>query len=306
LFNWTQDGVQFSLQESPTKVFPVGVHTITLTVTDNGGNVASETTTVTVFNSTTPDIARLTPNAGSIAGGYPVQLVGTAFAIFHPVNITVNFNGIMLTGPSQIQIINSTSTIQVVAPVSTLAGSVSVTVATPLGTSAPQLFVYIDSSVPNITFSEGDVRTGLDGPTAVAFGPDRKLYVGTQAGALYKLTLNEMYQVVDTVGPSYILNEAYPLPSPYGVQTILGLAFHPKDTDIVDPEVYVSHGWLFHTEIDGYVGRITKVSGPTLETQTPVISGLPVSRYDHGVNGMDFGDNGELYIMVGGVSDTLA
>jgi hypothetical protein len=302
-YNWTlANGQQFSALESPTNVFTVGVHTIKLTVTDNGGDVASDSTTVTVFNSTTPDIAALIPNTGSIAGGYPVQLVGTAFASFHPANMTVNFNGVMLTGPSQIQIINSTSTIQVMAPVSALAGSVSVTVTTPRGASAPQLFVYIDSSVPSIAFSHGDVLTGIEGPTAVAFGPDLKLYVGTQAGGLYKLTLNETYHVVNKVGPSYILNQAYPVPSP-GVQSILGLAFHPKNTNSVDPEVYVSHGWLFHTEVHGYVGRITKVSGPTLETQTAVISGLPVSRHDHAVNGMDFGDHGELYIVVGGVSD---
>jgi hypothetical protein len=47
------------------------------------------------------------------------------------------------------------------------------------------------------------------------------------------------------------------------------------------------------------------VSGASLQTHTPVISGLPVSNHDHAVNGMDFGDHGEMYIMVGGVSDSV-
>jgi IPT/TIG domain len=302
-WSWTEDGVEFSNLESPTHVFSVGVHTINLTVTDNMGDSAYEFTTVTVFNSSTPDIADLNPNSGSMAGGYTVQLVGSAFTNFTPEELTVMFNGIALTGP-QITMVDAT-TIGVVAPAAALAGSVDVTVTTPLGTSAPQQFVYIDLSVPAVSFTHGDVMTGIFGPTAVAYGPDRKLYVGTQAGALYKLTLNETYHVVETVGPSYVLN-TYPGALPNAVQSILGLAFHPNDTDTVNPSVYVSHNHLFHKQKDNcYWGRITKVSGPTLETHTPVISGLPVANLDHAVNGMDFGDHGELYVVVGSVRDIV-
>lgn len=33
---------------------------------------------------------------------------------------------------------------------------------------------------------------------------------------------------------------------------------------------------------------------------TTVVSNLPVSDHDHGINGLEFGDKGELYILVGG------
>jgi glucose/arabinose dehydrogenase len=152
-----------------------------------------------------------------------------------------------------------------------------------------------------VSFTEGDVLTGISGPTAIAFGPDGKLYVGTQAGGLYKLTLNSTYHVIDTVGPSFTLNNGT---FGNGFQSILGLSFHPGDTS-ANPEVYVAHSQLFHGQYDGYVGRISKVSGPTLQSVTPLITGLPVSHHDHGVNGIEFGDHGELYIMVGGVRDII-
>lgn len=41
-------------------------------------------------------------------------------------------------------------------------------------------------------------------------------------------------------------------------------------------------------------------SGPGLDIIDDIITGLPVSDHDHGVNGLEFGDNGELYVLVGG------
>jgi glucose/arabinose dehydrogenase len=37
-----------------------------------------------------------------------------------------------------------------------------------------------------------------------------------------------------------------------------------------------------------------------LDVIEDIITGLPVSDHDHGVNGLEFGDHGELYILVGG------
>ena len=46
-------------------------------------------------------------------------------------------------------------------------------------------------------------------------------------------------------------------------------------------------------------GKIRMASGPNLETITDIITGLPISDLDHGLNGMEFGDNGELYFTSG-------
>ena len=46
-------------------------------------------------------------------------------------------------------------------------------------------------------------------------------------------------------------------------------------------------------------GRIRRASGPNLETITDIITGLPVSDHDRGLNLLEFGDNGELYFVSG-------
>ena len=40
-------------------------------------------------------------------------------------------------------------------------------------------------------------------------------------------------------------------------------------------------------------------SGPNLETYTDIMTGLPFSDLDHGLNGLLFGDQGELYFCLG-------
>lgn len=37
----------------------------------------------------------------------------------------------------------------------------------------------------------------------------------------------------------------------------------------------------------------------TLHKSLEFFSGLPISDHDHGVNGLEFGDNGELYLQIG-------
>jgi IPT/TIG domain/Glucose / Sorbosone dehydrogenase len=66
------------------------------------------------------------------------------------------------------------------------------------------------------------------------------------------------------------------------------------------PDVYFNAQTFFHrgnmsTSGTGINGRIMRASGPALDTIVTVISGLPVSDLDHGMNHMMFGDNGELY-----------
>jgi hypothetical protein len=79
----------------------------------------------------------------------------------------------------------------------------------------------------------------------------------------------------------------------------LGLAFDPTDTKS-NPDVYFNSQKFFHegnmsTSGGGINGRIMRASGAALDTVVTIISGLPVSDLDHGMNQMMFGDNGELY-----------
>jgi glucose/arabinose dehydrogenase len=82
-----------------------------------------------------------------------------------------------------------------------------------------------------------------------------------------------------------------------------GLAFDPSDLQ-AHPDVYFSSTWLFHkgnltSSGNTISGKIRRASGPALDTVIDIITGLPSSRYDHGINGILFGDNGELYFAMG-------
>jgi glucose/arabinose dehydrogenase len=66
------------------------------------------------------------------------------------------------------------------------------------------------------------------------------------------------------------------------------------------PTVYVSHSFLFHGDIVNYNGKVSAVSGPDMVFWKDVVTGLPVSDHDHGINGIEFDNDGNLLIQVGG------
>jgi len=144
-----------------------------------------------------------------------------------------------------------------------------------------------------LSFSTGTLSKGVYGPTCVATGPDGNIYVGTQTGAIIKYELNEKHEVVRN-STSYAVTT-----SSSSFRSILGIAFDPMDTS-PNPAVYVSHATLFHGKLESFNGKISEISGSNLDSYRDVVTGLPVSDLDHGVNGIEFGDNGELYIQVGG------
>ena len=83
----------------------------------------------------------------------------------------------------------------------------------------------------------------------------------------------------------------------------LGLAFDPLDTK-ADTDVYFTamifeHRSKSNSNSAATNGRIMKASGPMLENIETVISGLPISDGDHGLNAMEFGNRGELFFNQG-------
>jgi IPT/TIG domain/Glucose / Sorbosone dehydrogenase len=71
-----------------------------------------------------------------------------------------------------------------------------------------------------------------------------------------------------------------------------------------DPDVYFTSNRFFHKgnmSSSGLTvsGKIRRASGPNLETVIDIVTGLPVSDLDHGLCGLEFGDNGQLYFTSG-------
>jgi hypothetical protein len=202
--------------DSPEISFEVGVHELTLTVTDSTGDVASDVTTVTIRPFGYPDVTSLTPDSGEYASGQEVIIMGSGFNS----NAKVYFGSAILSG-NEIQVIDQNTIKVLAAPLGTTSGAVQVSVETNLGMSNSVGYTYFDG-VP-VGFTKGTVKTGIFGPTSLAFGPDSRLYVATQGGDIIRFTLDENYNIIEEYTSS-IVSESEP---PY--RTILGIAFDPTD-----------------------------------------------------------------------------
>ena len=128
----------------------------------------------------------------------------------------------------------------------------------------------------------------IDDPTALAFGPDGRLYVGQLDGQIVALTLTGRdVTAVELIAASDTF------------QTVLGIAFSPADG-----ELYVSHTQLYGGESgEPYPGAISRLAAPAYE-RIDVITGLPVSTAEHGTNSIVFDADGQLYIAQGGTSNS--
>jgi glucose/arabinose dehydrogenase/predicted nucleic acid-binding protein len=290
-WKWIVNGTQVGSGEVTTLTLPVGQHNLTLEVFDTDGDVATDVTTVTIRPFGFPDCTSLTPDNGDFQGGKRTVITGSGFT-FAAENTTVHFGLVKFTGPSEISIIDE-NTVEVTAAPPRAPDTVQILVETPIGVSTGITYTYINYSLPPVMFTKGTIIPYVYGSTSIAFGPDGKLYIGTQAGNIIKITLDDDNQVIRSVTSTAIQD------SDPSFRSILGIAFDPMDTSS-NPTVYAAHSTLFHGQLVSNNGKVSAVSGENLETVEHVVTGLPVSDHDHGINGMEFGDHGELYIQIGG------
>jgi glucose/arabinose dehydrogenase len=288
---WKFDGNVVGTGEITNLTLPVGNQVITLFVLDDDGNDASDSTTVTVSPQGYPAIISLSPSQGNISGGEAITLYGSGF-IYNTTDIVVHFGDVNITG-SGIKKVNS-NTIIVQSPKVVVATPVPVYFETPIGKGNTMYFTYVDGFP--ISFQTSKIMN-VYSPTTLTFGPDERLYVGTINGILHKITFDANFQIVEAISSSIIADLGQN-------RSILGLAFDPMDTNST-PTLYISHSITFHGESKSSSGlaingKISRISGANLDAIEDVITGLPVSDHDHAVNGLEFGDHGELYIQIGG------
>lgn len=288
-WKWKVNNTVVGTGEVTTLELPVGVHELVLVVTDNDGAVSKDFTSVTIWSSEYADITSLSTASSDVAGGGKIIITGSGFTA--PVDFTtVHFGSKALSGPSEITIIND-KMIEVGSVPKGAAGKVQVTVETPIGVSSAVPFTYTDGTP--LAFTSGILFNETHGPTCVAVGPDGRIYIGTQTGSIVRLTLNERHEVLDSFTSYAVIS------SDTKFRSILGITFDPMDTS-PNPTVYVSHSTLFHGELVSNNGKVSAISGANLDQIRHIVTGLPVSDLDHAVNGIEFGDRGELYIQVGG------
>jgi N-acetylneuraminic acid mutarotase/glucose/arabinose dehydrogenase len=131
-------------------------------------------------------------------------------------------------------------------------------------------------------------------PTAMAYGPDGKLYVATLLGTIHVLTINQdnrtfTDQIIDTIRNSE-----------EGDRLTLGIAIDP-DSTADNVILWVAHGdgdLSFNATLNS--GKVSRLSGPGFTQKVDVITGLPRSFGNHATNEIKFGPDGKLYIFQGG------
>jgi len=235
------------------------------------------------------------PGEGGVLGGNLIVIRGVGF--FPASEVVVHWDTQDLTevdfdalSPTEIRFLSPPH----------VAATIDVNVETGKGSSNVRQFIYdADGPVP-VNFQSLAPITNVPQPTAAAFGPDGRFYVASLDGRLTVIEFDDGYGVVSKTihaGVSNLSNH-----------DVLGLAFDPYDPG-TPVRVYVGHGKHF---VNGgssfigpspYTGQISVLTGPSFNAPTPVVTGLPCSNHDHGVNGMAFDDNGDLLVSIGSMTN---
>jgi large repetitive protein len=174
--------------------------------------------------------------------------------------------------------------------------------------AAPQVFSFDDFTITeeqinpgpspspsptpgNPTFDRWSIP--ISNPTAMAVGPDGRLYVATLFGTIHAVTINPQTRTSTSQIISTIPN------SEGGNRLTLGIAVDPDSTpDNVILWVSHSNGSVSNGALNS--GKISRLSGPNFSQKTDVVTGLPRAIANHATNNIDFGPDGRLYLWQGG------
>ena len=230
------------------------------------------------------------PSSGSVLGGNVIDIVGVGF--FPADQVAVNWGGQLLTSVDFTEITPYRITFDSPAG----SGQIQVQVQAPAGNSNVRTFTYDDNAPVPVKFKT-QTAWPLNEPTCGAWGPDGRFYVGGRYGQLWAVTFDDDYNVVQV--------DAYDGVAATAESTILGIAFSPFETSGTI-QLYVAHNELFaqggssFTGPSPYPGKVSVLTAPDFDNPTPLITQLPVSNHDHGINGLQFDNNGDLLICSGG------
>jgi glucose/arabinose dehydrogenase len=152
----------------------------------------------------------------------------------------------------------------------------------------------------SVAFEKADLLTEREHFTALAIGPDHRLYAGTAAGNIIACDIKSdgSFANKNIIRTILIAN--------HGPRLITGIRFDPTST-VQQPKLWVSHGQLClgkggEFSLEGateWTGKISVLSGPKLTEYRDVIINLPRSYRDHLNNQLDFGPDGCIYFSQG-------
>lgn len=132
--------------------------------------------------------------------------------------------------------------------------------------------------------------------TAVEMGPDNKLYAATLTGEILRFGVFPD----GTLDTPQIIRSVQAANG--GPRTIIGFKFDPAATaDSLILWISNNYFWDGRTDAPDWSGKITRLSGPNLETVQDYVVGLPRSIRDHATNSISFkpGEPNILYVLQG-------
>ena len=267
------------------------------------------------LSSTVPAVTNVTP----APGGTAVFLDKTVIANVHVPNGGINSTTLNATtvriyptanpGAPVAAVLNTSGggDIIVARPVSNLAANTSYTfeVTAGLQDDAGVGFTPFTS-----TFTTGTQTTPLDTSiqfqhvalanvptgqyTCVTIGPDSKLYAVEASGFIYRWGI-----LPDgTLGSMETLDSFH---TAQGDRLTIGLKFDPSSTagNLI---AWVTHSEYALSGATDFAGRLTRLSGASLQSVQDYIVHLPRSEKDHVTNQIEFGPDGKLYFLQGSMS----
>jgi hypothetical protein len=280
--------------------FTVGVTTVTLTVTDQTGDAASDVIVVTVKAggdaTGKPEVTGVQPGGGSAAGGEKVTITGKNFYS----NAKVTFGDTPAAG----LVVVSGTQITVTAPAGG-PGAVEVVVTTSVGSAGGAQYTYSTGGAGTAVAWREDVWKNADGSvwgdaqevTGIVIGPDGRYYLSTLTGKVW---------AVD-VGADLVVKSACSGAQFEKDRALYGIAWNPKDG--ANRLLVTSNTMFWGSKGGGWSwdnGKVEFVNiddGGCVTKGGVVISGLPMSNHDHGCSKMAFDGGGGMLLTCGGATN---
>ena len=148
-----------------------------------------------------------------------------------------------------------------------------------------------------IKFDKVSLPNALGRHSSLTIGPDGKLYALTIDGIIKRFSIN----ADGTLGTPQLL---YSLQDAYGTRKqrlAIGFAFDPSAT-ATNLIAWVTHSSYVFLSGPDWDGKLTRLSGSSLQTVQDVLINLPRSAKDHVTNSIAFGPDGALYFTQGSTS----
>ncbi len=148
-----------------------------------------------------------------------------------------------------------------------------------------------------IKFDKISLPTATGRHSSLTIGPDGKLYALCIDGIIKRFTIN----ADGTLGTPQLLYSLQDATGTRKQRLAIGFAFDPSAT-ATNLIAWVTHSSYVFLSGPDWDGKLTKLSGSSLQNVQDVLINLPRSAKDHVTNSIAFGPDGALYFTQGSTS----